>query len=578
MIAADLSPRAKVLVIAGTLLGMLVSAIDQTVVSTALPRIIGELGGLSLFSWVFTAYMLTSTITVPVVGKLGDMYGRKPFFMAGIVIFTLASALAGLSQNMTQLIIFRGLQGFGAGAIMSNSFSIIGDLFPPSERGKFMGLFSAVFGLASVAGPTVGGTITDNLSWRWVFYVNIPVGAVALSVLWYGFPWVRGGQRSRVDYLGAAMMTLAIVPLLLALVWGGDQYAWRSPQIAALLALAGGAAIAFVQVEARAAEPILPLELFRNRVFQVTTVVTFVSGIGMFGAISFMPLFIQGALGASATNSGTVVLPMMLGMVVSSFISGQVIARVGRYRVQFIIGNMVLVAGMFLLSRMTEETSRLTASVNMVVVGAGIGLGFPILSLAVQNALPHRLLGVVTSSTQFFRQIGGTLGVAIFGTLVNTHLRENLAQNLPADVTSMAPPDLIMRLADPQVLLSPAALEQLRAGFEALGEGGPRIFEGTVLAMRMTLAEGLSLVFFVGFIISIIALVIGVLMPEIPLRTTIEAEDELAARPAAASRAPVAATRPRRLVLEPGERLPADVAAALERLSRPRPVAGGGEG
>ncbi|MBI4571559.1 MAG: MFS transporter [Chloroflexi bacterium] len=523
MNAQELSPRARALVLAGTMLGLLVAAIDQTVVSTALPRIIGELGGLSLFSWVFTAYMLTSTITVPLVGKFGDMYGRKPFFMGGILVFTIASALAGLSQNMTQLIIFRGLQGFGAGAIMSNAFAIIGDLYPPSERGKYQGLFAAVFGLASIAGPTVGGTITDNLTWRWVFYVNIPIGVVAQAVLWYGFPWVRGARhRHHIDYLGAALLTGAVVPLLLALVWGGDLYAWRSPQIGALFGASAASLAAFVFVEQRATEPIIPLKLFSNRIFQVVTVVTFLTGIGMFGAISFMPLFIQGVLGSSATNSGTVMVPMMLGMVVSSAIVGQLVSRFGHYRPFIVAGGAILALGMFLLTRMTAESSYATAVRNMIVLGIGIGIGMPILGLIVQNAVPYRLLGVVSSSTQFFRQIGGTLGVAIFGTLVTTHLRDNLQSNLPADVTTNVPPAMLGSLGDPQVLLSPSALDRLQASFASLGDAGPRLFQETVTAMRVTLADGLVLVFGVAFVVALVSLVLSVFIPELALRTTID--------------------------------------------------------
>ena len=529
--AVELPGRTKVMVLAGALLGLLVAALDQTVVSTALPRIIGELGGLSLFSWVFTAYMLTSTITVPIAGKLSDLYGRKPFFMAGVALFMTASILAGISQTMLQLIIFRGLQGVGAGMIIANSFAIIGDLFPPSERGKYIGLFSGVFGIASIIGPTLGGFITDNLSWRWVFYVNIPVGIVALTVLWFGFPWVRARDVQRsIDYWGVAGLILAVVPLLLAFVWGGDLYPWASPQILGLLAAAAGGIILFIWAERRAVEPIMPLSMFQNRIFAVATLLTFLAGIGMFGAITFMPLFVQGALGASATNSGVITTPMMLGVVVASAIAGQLVARLGRYRLLVVAGALVLTAGMFLMTRMDQNTPQLIAVRNMVIIGVGIGLQMPILILAVQNALPYRLLGAATASNQFFRQIGGTLGVAIFGTIVATQMKENLRAALPSQVAA-APDELVAQLEDPQILLSPTALDRLRESFGAIGGQGSALFEATLEAMRGVVAAALTDVFFVGTIVALIALAVSVFLPDVPLRTTIETPEPAAPVP-----------------------------------------------
>ena len=529
--AMELPGRTKVMVLAGALLGLLVAALDQTVVSTALPRIIGELGGLSLFSWVFTAYMLTSTITVPIAGKLSDLYGRKPFFIAGVALFMAASILAGISQTMLQLIIFRGLQGVGAGMIIANSFAIIGDLFPPSERGKYIGLFSGVFGIASIIGPTLGGFITDNLSWRWVFYVNIPVGIVALTVLWFGFPWVRARDVQRsIDYWGVAGLILAVVPLLLAFVRGGDLYPWASPQILGLLAAAAGGIILFIWAERRAVEPIMPLSMFQNRVFAVATLVTFLVGIVMFGAITFMPLFVQGALGASATNSGVITTPMMLGVVVASAIAGQLVARLGRYRLLVVAGALVLTAGMFLMTRMDQNTPQLIAVRNMVMIGVGIGLQMPVLILAVQNALPYRLLGAATASNQFFRQIGGTLGVAIFGTLVATQMKENLRAALPSQVAA-APDELVARLEDPQILLSPTALDRLRESFGAVGGEGSALFEATLEAMRGVVAAALTDVFLVGTIVALIALAVSVFLRDVPLRTTIETPEPTAPVP-----------------------------------------------
>jgi len=534
MEASELSPATKRLVIAGTMLALMVAAINQTVVSTALPRIIGELGGLSLFSWVFTSYMLTSTASVPLVGKLSDLYGRKPFLIAGIVIFMVTSAAAGASQTIEQLIVWRAVQGLGAGMIMANSFAVIGDLYPPAERGRYQGLFSGVFGIASVLGPTLGGTLTDHLSWRAVFYINIPFGVAALAVLWFGFPWRRSGPREHaIDYTGAALLASAVVTVLLALTWAGDQFAWSSTQILGLFGLAALLTILFIVAELRAADPVLPMHLFRNRVFVVASSVTFVSGIGMFGTITFMPMFLQGVLGASATNSGIVTSPMMLGMVVASAIAGQLTSRTGRYRSLVLMGGAVLAGGMFLLSTFSPDTTWLMAITGMIVVGFGIGASMPILGLAVQNALPYRLLGVASSSSQFFRQIGGTLGVAVFGTLVTTRLHDNLQSEIPPNVRAQTPPQLLASLEEPQVLLSPKNLDALEAAFAQIPSGST-LFDAAIAAMRVSLADAVALVFLIGAFVALAALAISFFLPEVPLRTTVRSVEPASQTPAPA--------------------------------------------
>lgn len=538
----ELTQRTKVIIVGGTMLGLFVSAINSTVVSTAMPRIVAHLGGLNLYSWVFTSFMLASTSAIPIVGKLSDLYGRKPFFMGGIALFMIGSGLSGASQTMIQLIIFRGIQGVGGGTIMTSAFAIIGDLFPPSERGKYAGLFSGAYGLASVVGPTIGGFITDNLSWRWVFYVNIPFGLLALVVLAWGMPWGRPrGDRLPVDYWGVAALVLAVVPMLLAFVWAGDQYAWSSPQIVGLLAFAAFMVVVFAWLESRAADPILPLGLFQNRVFVVSAVVVFLTGMGMFGSITYLPLFVQGVIGASATNSGLVITPMMVGIMAASAVSGQLLSRLGRYRLLGTLGVAVMAFGMFLLTRMDIATSRGDTVRNMVVVGIGLGITMPIFGIAVQNALPFRLLGVVTSSVQFFRQVGGLIGVAIFGTLMSTHVRANLASELPPEVRSAAPAPLLERLEDPQVLLSPEAMDRMRDAFAALGSEGPRLFEETLASMRSVLADGLDQVFVAGLAITIAAVVVSLWMKEIPLKGAADRaleeakEGELGTRPMPAS-------------------------------------------
>jgi EmrB/QacA subfamily drug resistance transporter len=519
----NLDKRTRRVVLAGTLLALLLSATDQTVVSTALPRIVGHLGGLNLFSWVFTAFMLTSTTTVPLAGKLSDLYGRKPFFLGGILILLAGSIAAGTSQSMTQLIIYRAIQGLGAGFIMGNAFAVIGDLFPPAERGKYQGLFTGVFGIASILGPTIGGTLTDHFTWRAVFYINLPVGLTALAVLWTTYPSkTRSAVKRAIDYTGAALLIITIVPLLLALVWGGQEYDWTSLQILGLLSLSAVSALALIWNESRAAEPIIPLTLFENRVFAVGVVLSFVSGMGLFGAVNYMPMFVQGVLGATATNSGLVTSPFMLGMVTASVLSGQLVSRTGRYRPLIIIGTIIITTGVFFLSRLDAGSAWAAAITAMIIMGFGVGLSMPIVNLAVQNSVSHRQLGVVSSSTQFFRQIGGTLGTAIFGTLLTTHVHNNLQRELSPDILSQTPQPLLKTLEEPRTLLSPEALDRLRQGFEGIGPTGIDVYNRAVEAMRVSLADAIAVVFFVAMCITAASILISFLMPDsrVTLRTS----------------------------------------------------------
>jgi EmrB/QacA subfamily drug resistance transporter len=524
----ELSARQKAIIMGSVMIGLFVSAMDQTVVSTATPRVVAELGGLSLYSWVFTSYMLTSTTLVPVVGKLGDMYGRKPLFIGGIVVFMLASVLSGASQSIEQLIIFRGLQGVGAGLIMANSFTIIGDLFSPAERGKYQGLFSGVFGLASILGPFIGGYLTDNISWRWVFYVNIPIGIIALPALYFGLPATRpSGVRRTVDYWGTVTLILATVPLLLASVWVGEgRYALLAPVTLGMFAFSLLMILAFVQAERRAVEPVLPMELFRVRVFSVCMVVMFVTGLAMFGVISFVPLFVQGAMGSSATRSGSVTMPMMIAMVAMSIVGGQLISRTGRYKVQSLAGTVLITAGIFLLSRMNPDTSQAQASLYIILVGMGMGLSMPVFGVVVQNAVEHRLLGVVSAASQFFRQIGGTLGVAILGAALTSQLSGEITRTLPESVRAASTPELLTLAEDPQTMLNPIQLGRLRQGFEALGPDGPVLFTDALTTMRVALAHALNDVFLVGAALMLVALVANLFLPEIPLRRTVRAVGE----------------------------------------------------
>ena len=541
-----LSGRQKAIILGSVMLGLFVSAMDQTVVSTAMPRVVAELGGLTRYSWVFTSYMLTSTTLVPIIGKLGDMYGRKPFFMAGIGLFMLASLVSGAAQTIDQLIVFRALQGIGAGLIMANSFTMIGDLFPPAERGKYSGLFSGVFGLASILGPFIGGYLTDNLSWRWVFYVNIPIGLVALPALHFGLPHVRaGGMKRSIDVLGAVLLVLATVPVLLAAVWVGERrYGLTSPVTLALFGFALAMTAAFILVERRAQEPVLPLALFRNRVVAVATLIMFITGLAMFGVISFVPLFVQGALGKSATRSGSVTMPMMIAMMATSTAAGFLVSRTGKYKWQGLAGTVFITLGVFLLSRMTVDTSGLVVGRNMALVGFGMGLSMPVFNVAAQNAVPHRLLGVVSASSQFFRQMGGTLGLAILGAALTARLTGEIARTLPESVRTQAPPELLRRAEDAQTMLNPVQLGRLRAGFEALGPNGPQLYSEALATMRVALAHALSGVFLTGAALLLIAIAAGLFLPEVPLRRTVHQEGEAAPEPAPSSSATADLPRP----------------------------------
>jgi len=420
----------KVTVMMGVMLALLMAALDQTIVATAMPRIVRELNGFPHLSWVFTAYMLSSTVTVPIYGKLSDMYGRKYFILAAVIIFMTGSVLSGLSQNMTQLILFRALQGIGGGGIFANAFAIIGDLFPPSERGRWQGLFGGVFGIASVVGPTLGGWITDNASWRWNFFINIPVGILAILVIAFLMPKVVPAIKNRsVDFLGALFLTSGLVTLLLGLVRGGVQ--------SGLFAISFISLLFFVIVEQRAKEPILPLTLFKNPVFSVSSFIVFLMGVGMFGAILYVPLFAQLVLGISATNSGTVLTPLMLGMVVASITTGQLVSRTGRYKWFAVAGVGIAGIGLYLLSGMTAQTSQLELILRLITTGIGLGMTMPIFTLVVQNAFDHSKLGVATASTQLFRSIGGTVGTAVLGGVLNSRLSEFIVKTKEAFASSI---------------------------------------------------------------------------------------------------------------------------------------------
>ena len=429
-------PRKQVLIIfSGIMLGLFLAAIDQTIVATALPTIVGDLGGLTHLSWVVTAYLLAETVSTPLFGKLGDLYGRKRLFQASIVIFVAGSILSGLAQTMGQLIAFRAIQGAGAGGLIVLAMALIADVISPRERGRYQGYFGAVFGASSVAGPLLGGWFTDNLSWRWVFYINVPLGIAALFLTSAVLPRTSARRLVRIDWLGTVLLSSAITCLVLLTTWGGTEHPWGSPLIVALGAATVVLGAGFVLVERRAPEPALPLHLFRMRTFDIATAVSFVVGAAMFGAITYLPTFLQVANGASASNSGLLLVPIMAGLLTASIIAGQLTSRTGHYRRFPIIGMGLASVAVYLLSTLDVGSSRWESGLYMALFGAGIGLVMQTLVLAVQNEAPAADLGVATSTVTFFRAVGGSVGVALFGALFSHRLGELLGTASPTGMT-----------------------------------------------------------------------------------------------------------------------------------------------
>jgi EmrB/QacA subfamily drug resistance transporter len=442
-----IAKRQKITVLISIMLAMFLAALDQTIVATAIPRIVQELKGLEHLSWVFTSYMLASTVIVPIYGKLSDLYGRKNFILSAIGIFIIGSILSGLSQSMAQLIIFRAIQGIGAGAIFANAFAIIGDLFPPAERGKWQGLFGGVFALSSIIGPSLGGFLTDNVSWRWNFFINLPIGILALCAIWFLLPHIIPQRKEKtIDYAGAGFLTSGLIAFLLGCVWGGSQYPWGSAPIIGLFTAAVISFLSFGLIEQKAKDPILPLSLFKNAIFTISMLIVLLTGMSMFGVILYIPLFSQLVLGASATHSGTILTPFMLGVVTASIVIGQLVSRTGKYKWFAVAGLGSATVGIYLLSKMTVMTGQTDLLIKMIATGMGIGVTFPIFTVVVQNAFEHSKLGVVTASTQLFRSIGGTIGTAILGSTLNNALSTKYEKITSDPFSKLLPQQMLAHL------------------------------------------------------------------------------------------------------------------------------------
>ncbi|MFD7787732.1 MDR family MFS transporter [Streptomyces nojiriensis] len=434
----EVKPRSVRVVLMALMIAMLLAMLDNMIIGTAMPTIVGELGGLEHLSWVVTAYTLATAASTPIWGKIGDMYGRKGSFLTSIVIFLIGSALSGMAQDMGQLIGFRAIQGLGAGGLMVGVMAIIGDLIPPRERGKYQGMMAGVMALAMIGGPLVGGTITDHMGWRWSFYINLPLGAVALAMVTAVLHLPKKRSQGKIDYLGAALLTVAITSTVLVTTWGGTEYAWGSVEILALIVVGVLSTAAFLYAETKAAEPVMPLHIFRSRNFTLMSVIGFLVGFAMFGGVLYLPLFQQSVQGASATNSGLLLLPMLLSMMVVSLIAGRVTTSSGKYKIFPIAGGALLVVGMFLLATMDTGTTRLVSGLYMAVLGAGLGFLMQITMLVAQNSVEMKDMGVASSSATLFRTLGGSFGVALMGSLFTTRVTDTMAERLGPEAAGAA--------------------------------------------------------------------------------------------------------------------------------------------
>ncbi|EJL45638.1 drug resistance transporter, EmrB/QacA subfamily [Brevibacillus sp. CF112] len=521
-----LTEKKKVTIMIAIITAMFFSAINQTIIGVAMPRIIAKLGGMDYYSWAITIYLLTSTIASVLVGKLSDIYGRKPFILAGIGLFSIGALLSGFSATIFQLIAYRAIQGAGAGIIMSTAFTAMGDLYEPRERAKWTGVMSAVFGVSSVAGPLLGGYIVDHLDWHWVFWIFLPIGLIAFTLILLHFPQVEKRQGESVDYFGSLFLTTTIVPMLLAFSWAGEglhKYAWGSWQILGLLAVTVVSLLVFLWVETRVKTPVLPLGLFKNSIFTVSNLVGFFLNAGMMGAIIYVPFFVQGVKGISPTMAGYVAMPMSIAMLVTSALAGQLMTKTGKYKKMAISGLLVMTLGMVLMYFMVPTTPIYLLVLYMIVLGLGMGIAMPVFSLTVQNAVAPQELGVATATSQLFRNLGGTIGIAVMGSVMSASMSAKMNQLSPTmsqGAASMpADPALAEKLSlftNPQNLLDQPKIE---AALHSLPPESQTVFAHMLDTIREAMSYGITTTFLTGAIVAGFAVVIALFLKEIPLRS-----------------------------------------------------------
>lgn len=495
------------MVFIGLMLGMLVAAVSQTIVAPAMPIIVAELGGIEHYSWLATAAMLVSAVVVPIVGKLSDLYGRRPFYIAGLVIFMLGSALSGMAQNFWWLVIARAVQGLGMGALMTLSQTVIGDIIPPRQRGKYQGFMGAIFGLTSIAGPLVGGWVTDHWGWRWLFYAGLPVGIVALAFIAKYLKLPHTQREAKIDVAGILTLSGALVTILLATSWGGVTYPWGSVQVVGLYAVGTILLAAFIPIELRAEEPVLPLRLFRNSIFTFSNIASLAVAMGMFGAIFYIPVYAQGVIGVNATTSGAIMIPMSVAMIVVGIVIGLLITKTGKYKIFVVGGTSLMLVGFWLLTRLHYGSSEFEITMAMVVIGVGLGGAMQPFTLIVQNAVDRRDLGVATAATQFFRSAGGTVGIAVLGTIMASRLATSIPKYLPADAIEAMPEGGI----GADAVLDPNMLAQMP----------PAVAD----AVRQGLADALHGVFLAGIPLVVVAVIASLCIKSIPLRDSLEDAD-----------------------------------------------------
>lgn len=500
------------LILTGLMASLLLSALDSTIVGTAMKKIVNDLQGMEYYAWPFTIYMLCSTVITPVSGGIADIFGRKPIFITGILTFLTGSALCGMSQSMMQLIIFRGIQGIGGGILVTSVFIVIADLFPPEKRGKYMGIVTSIYGLASIIGPLLGGLIIDLLNWRWIFYINVPIGIVALAIIIFVMPnFKTEGQKKLVDYSGTVAIILALVPMLLAFSWGGKNYSWLSIQILGIFIFSLIILTLFVFIESKAQNPIIPMTFFKNRSINVTLIVAFLSQAIMYAAIMYIPYYAQGIIGTTATTSGTITMPMMIGLLLASSLTGIITSKTGKNKVFVFVAFIFMIIGTGLLSTMTADTSYFNIILYMILLGLGIGINMPIANTNIQNSVPPRQIGAATSTVQFFRNIGGTIGSAIYGTIMTTAMNTGFSKldlrNIPDNVQNL--------LKNPQIVTNSDSVKQVMQQVPVQYSS----FLGTALEQaKKVLSNSIHQIFLFCMFVAIGGFVLTIFFKDAPLR------------------------------------------------------------